>query len=327
MNRIAIANLEDSAPAIGMGCASLGSRVGRREGLGALDRAFSVGVTWFDVAPSYGDAEAETILGEFARGRRDKLQICTKVGIQPARTPYMMRAAKPILRSAVDAVPVLRKYVARARPVPTKLPITGEMISNSLEVSLRRLGTDHVDVFALHGAEPDEVLRDDILHAVERIVRLGKAKTISIASSLESGLLGIAGSDIYGIIQVANNPFEPSLTLAAERLPAGRRVSFVTHSVYGKCGALRQLCVLIESDITRLQMLRDEGYIGNIKATAAAFLADYAVATNRAGITLFSMLKKNHLDFNLGRLKHVPEKARIEKLAQTLMMREIVERA
>ena len=90
------------------------SGVGRE--LRALNRAFDAGVTWFDVAPSYGDAEAETILGEFARGKRDKIQICTKVGIRPARTPFAMRAAKPILRCAVDTVPMLRKYVTRATP-------------------------------------------------------------------------------------------------------------------------------------------------------------------------------------------------------------------
>jgi aryl-alcohol dehydrogenase-like predicted oxidoreductase len=319
MQRITVANLEGSASVVGMGCASLGSRVGRREGFTALDRAFGVGITWFDVAPSYGDAEAETILGEFARGKRDKLQICTKVGIRPARTPFAMRAAKPILRSAVDAFPMLRKYVARARPAPTKLAITAEMISNSVDDSLRRLRTDHVDVLALHGAETGEVVRDDILGAVERIVRLGKAKTISIASSLESGLLGIAHSNVYGIIQVANNPFQPSLAQAIERLPVGRLITFVTHSVYGAFGALHQLCELIESNMTILQMLRDEGYSGNIEATAAAFLADYALATNRAGVTLFSMLKKEHLDFNLGRLEQVPEKARMEKLAQTMI--------
>ena len=324
MHRIAIANLEDTASAVGMGCASLGSRVGRREGLRALDRAFSAGITWFDVAPSYGDAEAETILGEFARGRRDKLQICTKVGIQPARTPLVLRAAKPILRSAVDAAPMLRKYVAKARPAPTKVAITADMISNSIEGSLRRLRTDHVDVLALHGAEAEEVARDDILQAVERVVRLGKAKSVSIASSLESGLLGIASSNIYGIIQVPNNPFRPSLALAAGKVPAGRRVSFVTHSVYGAFGALRRLCELIESNTTRLHVLQNEGYNGRIEEISAAFLADYALSTNRSGITLFSMLRREHLDFNLGRLEQLPEKARMDGLAQTLMARETV---
>src|SRR5258708_34049436 len=89
-------NIDGARSAIGMGCASLGSRVGRREGLRALNRAYDAGVTWFDVAPSYGDAEAETILGEFVQGRRDKIKLSTKVGIRPAPTPLVMRVAKPI---------------------------------------------------------------------------------------------------------------------------------------------------------------------------------------------------------------------------------------
>src|SRR3989442_9857361 len=128
MQRADCTNIDGARSAIGMGCASLGSRVGRRAGLKALARAYDAGITWFDVAPSYGDAEAETILGEFVRGRRDKVKICTKVGIRPARTPFAMRAAKPILRSAVDAVPMLRRYVTKARPTAAKLAITAEMI-------------------------------------------------------------------------------------------------------------------------------------------------------------------------------------------------------
>ena len=319
MQRIAIFGLEGAASVIGMGCASLGSRVGRREGLKALDRAFDVGVTWFDVAPSYGDAEAETILGEFVRGRRDKVQICTKVGIRPARTPFAMRAAKPILRSAVNVIPMLRTYVARARPAAAKLAITAEMISSSVDASLQRLGTDHIDVLALHGAETDEVVRDDILAELQRIVRLGRARTISIASSLESGLRGIAHSSVYGIVQVANNPFQPSLAQATEQLPTGSPITFVTHSVYGAFGALYRLCERIELNTTKLRMLRDEGYSGKTEEAAAALLADYALATNRAGITLFSMLKKEHLDFNLRRLEQLPAKARMEKIAQALI--------
>src|SRR5215831_14662158 len=92
MQQINVPNLDCATSVVGMGCASLGSRVGRREGLTALNRAFGGGITWFDVAPSYGDSAAESILGEFARGKRDKLQICTKVGIRPAQTPLVMRA-------------------------------------------------------------------------------------------------------------------------------------------------------------------------------------------------------------------------------------------
>jgi aryl-alcohol dehydrogenase-like predicted oxidoreductase len=294
MRQITVANLDKPASIIGMGCASLGSRIGRRDGLRALNRAFDAGITWFDVAPSYGDAEAENILGEFARGKKDKIQICTKVGFLPARRSFLTRAAKPILRLSVNAIPMFRTYVTKARPAPAKLPISAELISSSVNASLQRLGTDHVDVLALHAAEPNEVVRDDVLAALQRIVRLGKANTISIAASPETGLLGVTHSNLFGVIQIANNPFQPSLVKAAERLPKGRNITFVTHSAYGAFGALSRLYEMIESNNTRLQILRDEGYQGNTKQAAAAFLADYALSTNRAGITLFSMLKKEH---------------------------------
>jgi aryl-alcohol dehydrogenase-like predicted oxidoreductase len=313
-------SVKDAGPRseIGMGCASLGSRVGRREGLNALARACDAGITWFDVAPSYGDAGAEAILGDFVQGRRDKLRICTKVGIRPARTPLLLRAAKPVVRAIVDSVPMARKYVTSARPKAKSLPITAELISASLDESLQRLRTDHVEVLALHEADENEVVRDDILTVLERIVRSGKAKTISIASSLEAGLLGVAHSSIYQIIQVANNPFEPSLAEAARRQPPGRPITFVTHSAYGAFGALDRLRELIESNAMGLQVLHEAGYRGSSEEIAAAFLADYALATNKDGITLFSMFKKEHLEFNLRRLEQMPAKARLQELAKGL---------
>jgi aryl-alcohol dehydrogenase-like predicted oxidoreductase len=304
---------------IGMGCASLGSRVGRREGLNALARAWDSGITWFDVAPSYGDAEAEAILGDFVQGKRDKLRICTKVGIRPARTPLLLRAAKPVVRAFVGSVPMVRKYVTSARPKAKSLPITAELISASLDESLQRLRTDHVEVLALHEADENEVVRDDILAVLERIVRSGKAKTISIASSLEAGLLGVSHSSIYQIIQVANNPFEPSLADAARRHPPGRPITFVTHSAYGAFGALDRLRKLIDANAIRRQALRDAGYRGSSEEIAAAFLADYALATNEGGITLFSMFKNEHLAFNLHRLEQMPAKARLQELAKGLV--------
>ena len=319
MQRIDAHDPKSIASAIGMGCASLGSRVGSRAGLLALDRAFDAGVTWFDVAPSYGDAEAETILGRFVRGRRDKVKICTKVGIRPARTPFAMRLAKPMICFAVYGVPALRKHIAVARPQAAKLALTAEMISSSVDASLRRLGTDHVDALALHEAGLDEVVRSDIITALERIVRVGKAKTISIASSLDSGLVGFGHSDVYSIVQIANNPFQPYLAQANQRPLKGRRITFITHSVYGGLGALHRVRTMIELNTTRLQLLRDAGYYGNIEMAAASFLADYALATNSAGITLFSMLSQEHLDFNLQRLKRVPAKDRMEELARALI--------
>src|SRR5579872_3977893 len=100
------------ASRIGFGCASLGSRIGPNKGIGALARAFDAGVNWFDLAPSYGDGAAETIFAEFVRGRRHRIHICTKCGIEPVRPNRIARLLKPLARQAVGLAPASRALLA-----------------------------------------------------------------------------------------------------------------------------------------------------------------------------------------------------------------------
>src|ERR1700682_5206493 len=139
--------------AIGFGCASLGSRVDGKTGTEALVRAFDAGVSWFDVAPSYGDGHAEVLLGRFLTGKRSQVSVCTKVGILPHRAPLASRVAKPVVRCMVGLFPQLRKHVAKLRPPAQRVGLTGSFIESSIAESLKRLQTDHVDVLGLH--EPD----------------------------------------------------------------------------------------------------------------------------------------------------------------------------
>src|SRR5580692_6033576 len=78
---------------LGLGCASLGSRIGASAGARALSAAHEAGVTWFDVAPPYGLGDAELLLGEFLRGRRHGVSVTTKVGIAPPERLRLMKYA------------------------------------------------------------------------------------------------------------------------------------------------------------------------------------------------------------------------------------------
>ena len=66
---------------VGFGTAPMGSRYGAREGLRALEVAYESGITLFDTARSYGHGDAERILGRFLRGKRDRVVVSTKFGI------------------------------------------------------------------------------------------------------------------------------------------------------------------------------------------------------------------------------------------------------
>jgi aryl-alcohol dehydrogenase-like predicted oxidoreductase len=314
MKQVCVEALGRRVSSVGLGCASLGSRIGVRKGLEALERAYEAGITWYDVAPSYGDAMAESILGEFASRKRDSVYVCTKVGMRPADTPAAMRLLKPMSRIVFATFPALQKQVSRVRPKPFKVPLSAELIRTSVEESLRRLRTDYVDVLALHRPAVEEVVRDDIILALERVVQDGKARAVSVAGDdLEAGMKGLDESLPYRLVQIANNPLEPNLEKLKERARPSR--TFVT---YGSFSSLDRLVARINAQKEILSALHELGYRGNLNEIAAAFLVDYAFATNSAGVTLFSMLQKEHLDFNLLRLKSHPTLDQLNSIVAAL---------
>lgn len=300
---------------IGFGCASLGSRIGARQGIETLERAYEAGVSWYDVAPSYGDGMAETIWGEFASRKRDRVCVCTKVGMRPPKTSATMRLLKPLSRIAIAAVPGLKKYASRVRSTPFKVPLSAELIRSSVEESLVRLRTDYVDVLALHRPTAEELMREDIIRAVERVVQDGKARAISVAGNLEAGMTALDESLPYRFVQIANTPLEPNLAKLQAR--AHRHRTFVTHGTFS---GLDRVVAKLNARKEILVALGDLGYRGSPTEIAVAFLADYAFATNSTGVTLVSMFKKEHLDSNLRRLKNDPTPERLNPIVAALGM-------
>jgi aryl-alcohol dehydrogenase-like predicted oxidoreductase len=313
MKQVFVEALGSRVSSVGFGCASLGSRIGVRKGLETLERAYEAGITWYDVAPSYGDAMAESICGEFASRKRDSVYVCTKVGMRPPATPAAMRLLKPMSRIVIATFPALLRQVSRVRPKPFKIPLSADLIRTSVEESLRRLRTDYVDVLALHRPDVEEVVREDIILALERVVQDGKARAISIAGNLEAGIRGLDESLPYRLVQIANHPLEPNLEKLKERARPSR--TFVT---YGTFSCLDPLVARLDAQKEIPIALREFGYRGNLTEIAAAFLVDYAFASNSAGVTLFSMFQKEHLDFNLSRLKSHPPLEQLNSIVAAL---------
>jgi aryl-alcohol dehydrogenase-like predicted oxidoreductase len=319
MRRVDFAPLARSVSAIGFGCASLGSRVGARRGAEALARAYDAGVSWFDVAPSYGDGHAEILLGKFLAGKRSQVAVCTKVGILPGRVSFPIRIIRPVVRRTICLLPRLRKHVVKFRPSAQRMELTGLFIESSIVESLKRLQTDYVDVLALHEPHLAEVQRDDVLQALDNVVSKGYTGTISVAGDLNVALATVALSERVSIIQVANSPFSPNVALAKQQLPAGRFVSFVTHSVYGQNGSLDALTAMIAKEADKSSLMNSAGYSNTPREAAAAFLLDFALASNPDGVVLLSMYHPLHLSFNLSRLMASPPPEVVLDLARRLV--------
>jgi aryl-alcohol dehydrogenase-like predicted oxidoreductase len=284
---------------LGFGCASLGSRVAPRDGLAALAAAFERGVTWIDLAPIYGGGEAEAIVAPFLAGRRGAVQVCTKVGYAlPARPAGLKAALVPLARRAVAAVPRLRTALRGSGvQAPRRLPLTPELVTGSLEASLRRLGTDHVDLYALHAADAAEVGREPVLRALEDVVAAGKARAVAVASDEAAAERALGIGAPYGAVQFAlPGPGAPA-GLPARAAAAG--MGCLVHSVFGVDGALARLGRRVARDAAaRAEVLERTGAAEPGEALARLLLGR-AFALNPGGVVLASMFSARSREANL----------------------------
>jgi aryl-alcohol dehydrogenase-like predicted oxidoreductase len=131
----------------GLGCNQIGSTCDAATSASIFAAALDHGINYFDTADEYGDdGRSEEFLGKAVRGRRDKVVIATKFGMRLDDNP---------LREGASA-----RWIAIA-----------------VEDSLRRLGTDYIDLYQLHFPDPKTPI-EETLAALDRLVKAGKVREI-----------------------------------------------------------------------------------------------------------------------------------------------------
>jgi len=183
MNEIELGSSGLRTAPIGFGCSALLGRSGRADSLRALDEAWDEGVRFFDTARSYGYGESEALLGEFLRGRRDRAVIATKFGIVPAPQSPWKQAAKSVARKIVSAAPSARTVLRKGAAAQfTEGQFTIPVLQQSIETSLRKLGTEYVDLLFLHSAPASVLHQEDLLEAMGRLVDQGKVRVAGLSA-------------------------------------------------------------------------------------------------------------------------------------------------
>lgn len=208
-----------------------------------LEHAFDQGIRHFDTAPLYGMGLAEEVVGRFARGRRGEITITTKFGLAPRALPPLLRPMMPIARALHRKVwrrwrsgdlamavippkpkgqaPALEPVAVSAPSFPTAVPpgpVSGEQaggtpyseaaIRESLETSLRKLGSDYIDYFLLHEGQSGHV-NEAVIALLENLVREGKIKHYGLGSGRSASWSILTRWPAFqGVVQIPDHLFQ-----------------------------------------------------------------------------------------------------------------------
>lgn len=209
MKKIKIGGLLE-APAIALGCMRI-AKMERAAVAELVKTAVDCGIDFFDHADIYGGGEAETVFAQAVKDAgisREKIQIQTKCGIKKGLFDF-----------------------------------SKEHIVTSMDKSLKRLGTDYVDVFLLH--RPDTLVEpEEVAEAFAEIYKAGKAKYFGV-SNHNPGQIRLLNKYLDRKIVANQLQLSPAHTVMID---SGLNVNMTNPPSYDHDGGILEFCRL--EDIT-----------------------------------------------------------------------------
>lgn len=276
---------------LGFGCAPIMGKVGKSQAMRAMELAFNLGVTHFDVARSYGFGRAEQVVGKFIKGRRDKVTVTSKFGIVPPVLSLRTKAIIPVARVVVSIFPQLKTRLKnKSGQLLAMRNFDAKYARQCLEQSLSELDTEYIDIYLIH--EPDRAMLnnpDELRAFLEESVNAGKIRRwgFGFGTMVDIEWAGTIGGDI---IQFEGNIF--TLPLCNSILNDTRQ-RIVTRPFAGGGSGVNDLGLLVQ-EMDLLPILKELGAtLGDVSLCLSRQLA------GEDGSVLCSMFSPEHIQNNV----------------------------
>ena len=207
---------------IGLGCMGMSEFYGatdEAQSLETIRRSLDLGVTFLDTSDMYGSGHNEELVGRAIEGRRDEVQLATKFAIR-----------RDGGRRSIDNSP--------------------EWIHEACEASLRRLGTDHIDLYYMHRRSPDVPIEESV-GAMAELVEEGKVRRLGLSEVSPATLRAAAAVHPIAALQSEWSLF--TREIEAEIVPTARElgVGLVPYSPLGRGELTGQLEISGEDDFRK----------------------------------------------------------------------------
>ncbi len=141
---------------LGIGALHFGTYCDQNATNQIIHHALDLGFNFIDTAPMYGQGQSEAFVKNAIQGRRDQILLSTKVGLEP-------------------------RFEADGRFECNIVPLTKQRIRESLEKSLKALGTEYIDLYQIHAFDHKTPI-EETMETLEKLVKEGKIRYIGCSN-------------------------------------------------------------------------------------------------------------------------------------------------